>query len=234
MKNENSKFHLRTTNLPEKQNSPLFLDDIKMHLETISQVMIRDHNKIENLLNDLGKCIDLDKQTLIKVFEKFKWELEKHLFTEEKVIFSSYEPENQLEGYTMIPQLMKEHDKIYKKLRGIKKDIKYDKKCDFQDFKELIIKHKDFEENFLYPILDQELDVTTKKMIIKRIKEIKLEDSGLKNIKVKCSECGKKLGILEGYYYPKFDRRWLFCKNCYNMIEEKDKEIARRKGGKLK
>ena len=60
-------------------------------METISQVMMRDHDKIVSLLNDFGNCIDLDKQILKKAFEIFRWELEKHLFTEEKVIFISYE-----------------------------------------------------------------------------------------------------------------------------------------------
>ena len=156
-----------------------------MQLETISQVMLMDHGKIVKLLNDFGKCLDLDKQTLKKAFEIFRWELEKHIFTEEKVIFISYEPEDQEEGYTMIPQLMTDHKKIYDKMKEIQKSIKSDKTCNFQDFKELMIKHKDFEENFLYPKLDQELDETTKEMIVKRIKEIKLEDNGLKKIKVK-------------------------------------------------
>lgn len=36
-----------------------------------------------------------------------------------------------------------------------------------------------------------------------------------------CNECGKKLGILEGYYHPMSGKRWLFCSKCYNNIEEK-------------
>ena len=68
-----------------------------MKSETISQVMLGDHNKIVKLLNDFGNCTNLDKKILKKAFELFKWELEKHLFTEEKAIFISYEPKDQTE-----------------------------------------------------------------------------------------------------------------------------------------
>ncbi|UCF13135.1 MAG: hemerythrin domain-containing protein [Thermoplasmatales archaeon] len=188
-------------------------------MKTISEVMARDHDKIVGLINDFGKCIELEKQTLKKAYQTFTWELEKHIFTEEKVIFTKYEPEDEREGYEMIPQLMQEHNKIYKKLREMKKSIKSRGTCDFKEFKKIMIKHKDFEEKSVYPKLDQELDETTKKMIVNRIGEVKLTPNSLKNIKVKCSECDKKLGILSGYHHSKLGKKWLFCSECYDKIE---------------
>jgi iron-sulfur cluster repair protein YtfE (RIC family) len=192
-----------------------------MQIVTISGIMVRDHDKIVKLLNELENYINLDKETLKKVFDIFRWELEKHIFTEERVIFISYNPEDKEEGYTMIPQLMIDHKNILDRLKEIQKRIKSDKNCNFQDFKEFLIQHKDFEENFFYPKLDQELDETTKDMIFKRIGEIKLDEKVFKKIKLKCSECGKKLGIMEGYHYPKFEKRWFFCRKCYDEIEKK-------------
>ncbi len=200
-----------------------------MQTETISKIMLRDHDNIVKLLNDFKNCLNLDKETLKKVFDIFKWELEKHIFTEEKVIFISYDPEDKTEGYTMIPQLMLDHKKIYDSLKGIQNSINMDKTCNFQDFKELLIKHKQYEENFLYPKLDQELNEKTKEMIINRIKEIKLDDKGLKKIKLKCSECGKKLGIMEGYHYPKLEKRWFFCRKCYDEIENEKQDKKKYK-----
>ncbi len=193
-----------------------------MKKETILKVMLKDHEKIAKLLDGFEKCLYQDKLTLKKVFDSFMWELEKHLFTEEKVIFTMYEPDEQVELHSIIPQLMKEHEKILKYLKELKKTIKSHKECKSLDFIELFIKHKKFEEESFYPKLDQTLDEKTKEFIINRIKEVKLEDSSLKNIKVKCSECGKKLGIFEGYHHPKIEKRWLFCKSCYNKIDEKN------------
>lgn len=187
-------------------------------MKSISKVMARDHDKIVKLLNDFSKCIDLDKQILKKAFETFNWELEKHIFTEEKVVFTSYRSEDYEEGYKMVPQLMKEHDIIYNKLKEMRKCINSDESCDFKEFKIILLKHKDFEEKDVYPILDQELDETTKKMIIDHIDEIKIEDSSLRNIKVKCSECGKKIGLFTGYHHPKLDKKWHLCSECYDKI----------------
>lgn len=193
-----------------------------MKKETILEAMLKDHERIARLLDGFEKCLYQDKLTLEKVFDAFMWELEKHLFTEEKVIFTMYEPEEQIEFYSLIPQLMNEHEKILKYLKELKKSIKSHKECNSLDFIELFIKHKNFEEEYFYPKLDQTLDEKTKEFIINRIKEVKLEDSSLKNIKVKCSECGKKLGIFEGYHHSKIEKRWLFCKTCYNKIDEKN------------
>ena len=173
--------------------------------------MVRDHDKIVKMLNDLGKCIDLDKQTLKKAFEMFKWELEKHLFTEEKVIFTYYEPEDYEEGYKMVPQLMQEHDKIYKKMKEMKKIIKSYKSCNFQEFKEIIMKHKDFEDKQVYPKLDQELDESTKKMIINRIDEVKLNGTSLRKFKIKCSECGKECEVP----FKPTQGKPVYCNECF-------------------
>ena len=37
---------------------------------------------------------------------------------------------------------------------------------------------------------------------------------------VKCEECGKKLGILEGYRHPALGKRFLVCGNCFDIVEE--------------
>jgi len=192
-----------------------------MNSITISEVMEKDHDKIVKLLNDFEKCIDLDKKTIKRAYDIFKWELEKHIFTEEKVLFTVYEPENIVEGYKMIPRLMQDHDKIYKQLKAMNKIIKSNKECNFQEFKEIFTKHKDFENEQVYPKFDQELDEITKEMIIKRIKEVKLNDTGLNNLRLECSECGKKIGILNSYYNPKLSKRWIFCGRCYDKIEGK-------------
>ena len=81
-----------------------------------------------------------------------------------------------------------------------------------------MLREKDFEESSVYPKLDQELDETTKKMIINRIDEVKITDNGLRKIKGKCYECGKKLGILNGYHHLKLDKKWLFCSECYDKL----------------
>ncbi len=188
-------------------------------MENISEIMARDHDVMIDLLNEFSECMDQESQIKKKAFEKFLWEIEKHIFTEEKVVFTLYTPEDFKEGYRMVPQLMKEHDIINKKLNEMRKNIYAGKPCDSQGFKDILVKHKDFEERSLYPILDEGLDEKAKEMIINRINEIKITDGSIKNIKIQCAECGKKLGYFKGYHHSKLEKKWILCSECYDKIE---------------
>ena len=35
-----------------------------------------------------------------------------------------------------------------------------------------------------------------------------------------CEECGKKLGIVEGYQHPTMGRKHLVCSNCFDQVSE--------------
>ena len=135
--------------------------------------MVKDHCKIEKLLDEFEENVEKDYLMIRKSFNKFEWELEKHLFVEEKAIFTSYNPEDVSEGYKMLPELTKQHNLIINKLNNWGKDIQNKRRIDgFYEFKRFLMKHREFEETELYPRLDQSLDETQKKLIIERINEI--------------------------------------------------------------
>ncbi|MEM4258588.1 MAG: hemerythrin domain-containing protein [Candidatus Thermoplasmatota archaeon] len=143
-----------------------------MRSTTILEYMVRDHGKLIKLLTDIEKNLNNDIVHLMRIFDTFEWNLEKHLFTEEKAIFTSYSPVNITKGYAMVPELIKEHNQILNQTRLLRKNLIAKKRTDFEGFKELLTKHKNFEEEHLYPRLDQELDDTQKKLILDRLEEI--------------------------------------------------------------
>ncbi|MEM0466426.1 MAG: hemerythrin domain-containing protein [Candidatus Thermoplasmatota archaeon] len=143
-----------------------------MRPTTILEYMVRDHGKLIKLLTDIEKNLNNDIVHLMRIFDTFEWNLEKHLFTEEKAIFTSYNPVNITKGYAMVPELIKEHNQILNQTRVLRKNLIAKKRTDFDSFKELLTKHKNFEEEHLYPHLDQELDDTQKKLILDRLEEI--------------------------------------------------------------
>ena len=135
--------------------------------------MIDDHSKIEKLMDDFEKDIDKDYELLKKSFTKFEWKLEKHIFAEEKVIFTNYNPKDLTEGYRMLPELTKQHNYILNQLSNWRKELVNRKKIeDFHKFKKILVNHKIFEENEVYPKLDQSLTESDKKLIIDRLNEI--------------------------------------------------------------
>ena len=47
---------------------------------------------------------------------------------------------------------------------------------------------------------------------------------------IECEECGKKLGILEGYRHPALGKRFIVCGNCFVKVDgsmEKWREFCR-------
>ena len=133
---------------------------------------MKDHGKIVKLLLDVEKSIGMELISTMKVFDTFEWELEKHIFIEEKAVFSSYKPTNIVEGYKMVPELIQQHNDILNRLWVMGKNLMWQRPIDYDEFKELIMAHKTFEEVSLYPKLDQELDASQKEEIMKKIREI--------------------------------------------------------------
>ena len=140
---------------------------------SILELMIRDHCKIEKLINELEEKSKFNFESMKISFYRFEWELEKHIFTEEKAIFTSYNPEDVSEGYKMLPELTKQHNFIINTLNNWRDDVRKRRMVrDVYSFKEFIIKHKDFEEEKVYPKLDESLPEDEKRHIIVKINEI--------------------------------------------------------------
>jgi hemerythrin-like domain-containing protein len=139
----------------------------------ITAIMVKDHCKIQKLLNDFEEKTKQDHKAMVKSLHKFEWELEKHLFVEEKAIFTTYSPEDVTEGYKMLPELMKQHNVILNKLSNIRQDVLKRRPIqDISSFIDFLTRHKDYEEREVYPKLDEALGESQKKFIIDRINEI--------------------------------------------------------------
>lgn len=140
---------------------------------SILSLMIKDHCKIENLVNDLDKKNKFSFYKMKKTFNKFEWTFEKHIFIEEKAIFTKYNPDDVTTGYNMIPELTKQHNYILNTLNNWRRQVsKKNMLSDIYSFKEFLIKHKKFEEEKLYPKLEESLNENDKKNILIKIKEI--------------------------------------------------------------
>jgi len=130
--------------------------------------MLRDHNKLKGLLTQFKKVAKTNQEARSVMFNMFKWELEKHFFTEDKAIFLFYEPEDDFNN-NPTHELVDQHDKILKELDKIEKDLRAKKDLNFESFEKLLIEHGTYENNELYPLLDRVLSAETKKMIFDRI-----------------------------------------------------------------
>ena len=135
--------------------------------------MIKDHCRIEDILNELEEDQKRDFNTMKKTFYRFEWELEKHIFTEEKAVFTEYSPKDISEGYEMLPTITQHHNFILNKLENWRKDVRSHRTIqDISKLQSFLVKHREYEEQELYPKLDEVLDDEQKKHILDRIAQI--------------------------------------------------------------
>jgi len=139
---------------------------------TILKLMIKDHANLLEYLNVVEDKIKHGGKQLQKSFHYFEWNLEKHLFVEERAIFTGYNPEHVDEGYSLFIGLSKQHNAILGKLKKIKNDLKGGENVNISEFKQMLIEHKNYEEMNIYPKLDREMSEGGKRLIIERINEV--------------------------------------------------------------
>jgi len=139
-----------------------------MKTNSIIGLMLADHEKIVDYLNKVEESGHPD----IEAFLKFEWHLKKHIFIEEKAIFISYQPSDDSEEEKIFNKLSKEHTVIIDLLDKISKESLPRGNINFNKLKKLLAVHKKFEENEVYPRLEEKLNEKNKQEIIEKITEI--------------------------------------------------------------
>ena len=139
---------------------------------TITNLMMMSHDKLEKLLDRLQASMQRDFKLTSELFDEFKWEFEKHIFTEEKAIFKFFNFSKDEDHFDIVPNLIKEHDVLLAMLNEAENDLAIKDNINVSEFKNLLIKHKNFEEKTIYSQLDQELNDSQKNSIL-----IKINDS---------------------------------------------------------
>lgn len=137
--------------------------------ETIAFLMKQDHGRISKLLDDVDKSID-QKKDVHHVLTQFSKALQEHFLIEEKVIFDKI---TKADGdcYTILMDLLKEHKTILLKLIELEEDVANKKDFDFNGFCTVLHKHKVFEDDKFYPMLDEDLDPEVQAEIVRRLKK---------------------------------------------------------------
>lgn len=140
---------------------------------SILSLMKNDHHEIESLIDSLSESLDGSYDKMQKHFERFEWKLEKHLFVEEKAIFTFYEPDDVTMGYQMLPIVTKQHNHLFNELSKMRKEVRNGKEpSGLTELKTFLMKHRNFEERDLYPKLEEALKPAQKQKIVDRIKEL--------------------------------------------------------------
>lgn len=139
-------------------------------IQTIEGLMLQEHKRLTKFLEDLERDLD-DYEKTKRNFECLKWNLEKHFFVEEKIIFDSFVTMSGQETNDTF-HLLEDHVRIIELLKILETRLNKKIKPKLEYLKKIIMTHRDFEDEEFYPNLDKRLSEDKKKELSKKIKEI--------------------------------------------------------------
>lgn len=137
--------------------------------DTILTLMLRDHGEILKLLNVFKKSVGGDSKAMVKAFDRFNWQLERHMFVEERVIFKKDLPISN-DSYGMVQKVLDDHKMISSMLNEIGQALGKKSKIDTLRLEKFLVAHKNMEEIELYPRLEDELNPALKAFMVDQIK----------------------------------------------------------------
>jgi hypothetical protein len=139
----------------------------------VSVYMIKDHYRILSLLHGFEMSFQQDQHTRMNSFLNFKWYLEKHIFIEERALFSLIRIEKvNTELYDIYPELVEQHKEILSEVEQIYKQINQEIECDTNKLRDLLTIHLKYEEKIAYPALDTTITEEEKTRLFDQIKDI--------------------------------------------------------------
>jgi iron-sulfur cluster repair protein YtfE (RIC family) len=145
-----------------------------MKSTAILDLMIKDHKRLFKYLKDVENNLKSDFEVLLKSFNTFEWNLEKHFFVEERAVFTSYNPDFIEDGHQLFTTLSKQHTKILEKVETLRKRLRSGRSIEISDLEDMLLKHKTYEEKYVYPVLDVEISEGEKRYMIERINDINI------------------------------------------------------------
>jgi len=139
-------------------------------MESIARLMKEEHNKLNGLLNNFILEFKRDNVKAGMELEKFKWALEKHFFIEERAVYELFQSIKG-EEVSEIFDMMKDHGEITSLLKEIETDLRNEVKDKSEVLRSLIMKHEHYEDDYFYPLLDEDLNENQRRLIIEKIKK---------------------------------------------------------------
>lgn len=139
--------------------------------QTITQTMLKEHARLDKILLETESQLETDIEESEKLFSIFCWNLDKHFFIEEKVIFHVYNEATDQESSTLI-NLLQQHKDMQWLMNKLRKSFKFNASQNLIELKKNLRSHVSIENEIFYPKLDNELDEKSKDLIFERFEEI--------------------------------------------------------------
>ncbi|MBR9704816.1 hypothetical protein GOV12_05365 [Candidatus Pacearchaeota archaeon] len=134
----------------------------------ITKLMEKENSRLLKLFNDFEKKSRINIKSSIELFNTFKWNLERRIFLEEKIIYTVY---SLWQNEEIISDLLKEHKELLYLLNKIEETLNNNHIPVTSIFKDNLIDHLTDESIYLYPQFEEILKQSEKNLLIERMEE---------------------------------------------------------------
>ena len=139
----------------------------------VTAYMIKDHLRILSLFDGFEITFNQDLINRLESLYKFEWHIEKHLFIEERAIFSSLKVDKDTrEELNLFLKISEQHTEIINEIKKLYNNLKNDIDIDTMKLRDILNQHLNFEEKVAYPKLDEIITETEKNLLLNQIQDI--------------------------------------------------------------
>jgi regulator of cell morphogenesis and NO signaling len=149
-------------------------DDI-MNESTVHTLLSQDHDRLDQLLETYRQLKRVDFARAKQAFREFKFGLQRHIISEETILFPLFEDKSGLRDHGPTVVMRAEHREIGRRLEALHDKVRrqdVDSEREEEELLQALDAHNQKEENVLYPAIDRLVSAEEKADAFRKIEEL--------------------------------------------------------------
>jgi regulator of cell morphogenesis and NO signaling len=146
-----------------------------MSESTVQTSLAHDHDRLDQLLETYRQLKRVDFAKAKQAFREFKFGLQRHIISEETVLFPLFEDKSGLRDHGPTVVMRAEHREIGRRLEALHDKVRrqdVDSEREEEELLQALAAHNQKEENVLYPAIDRLASAEEKTAAFRKMEEL--------------------------------------------------------------
>ncbi len=146
-----------------------------MSESTVQVSLAHDHDRLDQLLETYRQLKRVDFAKAKQAFREFKFGLQRHIISEETILFPLFEDKSGLRDHGPTVVMRAEHREIGRRLEALHDKVRrhdVDSEREEEELLQALAAHNQKEENVLYPAIDQLTSAEEKADALRKMDEL--------------------------------------------------------------
>lgn len=146
-----------------------------MSESTVQALLAHDHDRLDQLLETYRQLKRVDFARAKQAFREFKFGLQRHIISEETILFPLFEDKSGLRDRGPTAVMRAEHREIGRRLEALHDKVRrqdVDSEREEEDLLYVLAAHNQKEENVLYPAIDRLASAEEKAAAFRKMEEL--------------------------------------------------------------